>query len=240
MGKGMAGVLSTQYSYQFTRRNLYYRFLQWIIRALITLLARLRVEGLENLPRQGPLILVTNHLHWLDPPVIFCVLPVRTTVLAAEKWESHPFVGRLFKSINAVFIRRGEADIGALRKVQRLLEQGAIVGIAPEGTRSKTGGLQKGKGGAALLALRTGATLVPVVAYGQEKVFRELRRFRRAEIVVRVGQPFKLRPLGEGNQSRQIDALTEDIMLRIARLLPPEYRGIYRDKVPEDGAGTPI
>lgn len=235
----MAGVLQTQYAYQFTRRNLYYRFLQWAIRSLITLLARLRVEGLENLPRRGPLILVTNHLHWLDPPVIFCVLPVRTTVLAAEKWEAHPIVGRLFKSINAVFIRRGQADIGALRKVQKLLEQGAIVGIAPEGTRSKTGGLQQGKGGAALLALRTNVMLVPVVAYGQEKVFRELRRLRRAEIMVRVGKPFKLPPLQEGNKRRQIDAMTMDIMLRIARLLPPEYRGVYRHLVPEDEAGLP-
>lgn len=217
------------------KREPLYLFLQGILWALLHLVARFRVEGMENLPRRGPLILVTNHLHWLDPPAIFCILPLRATVLVAEKWEDHPVGGPLFRAVKGVFIRRGEADHRALRTVQHLLEQGAVVGIAPEGTRSKTGGLQEGKGGAALLAAKTQATLVPVVAYGQEKIFAELRHFRRAHVVVRFGMPFQLPPLEGPNKSRQIHEMTEEIMLRIARLLPPEYRGVYSALVEEGG-----
>jgi 1-acyl-sn-glycerol-3-phosphate acyltransferase len=204
-----------------------YRLIRTIFRAILTLLCRLRVEGLERLPRRGPLILLTNHLHFLDPPVVLAVLPVRTMVLAAEKWETRPIINRLFKAVGAVFIHRGASDIGALRAVESLLRQGAIVGIAPEGTRSPTGGLQRGKGGAAFLGSRTGATLVPVVVYGQEKVFKALRRLRRADVVLRVGEPFVLPALSEAHRSQQVEALTTDIMLRLARLLPPEYRGVY-------------
>ncbi len=211
-----------------------YRFWRGAIRGLLLILCRLRVEGAERVPRQGPLIILANHLHWLDPPVLLATMPTRVRVLAAEKWEQRPIINRLFKAVDAVFINRAGADLGALRQVEELLRQGATFGIAPEGTRSKTGGLQQGKGGAALLASRTGATLIPVVAYGQERVFTELRRLRRAEVVVRVGEPFTLpAPTGAG-RSRQLEAMTEEIMLRIARLLPPAYRGIYGPAVAEE------
>jgi len=211
-----------------------YRLIRGIIGFLLRLLGRLHVEGLENLPSHGPLILVTNHLHFLDPPVALAIIPLRSYVLAAEKWETRPIMSWLFKAMDAVFVHRGAADIGALRKVEALLKRGAVVGIAPEGTRSKTGGLQQGKGGAALVASRTGATLIPVVVYGQEKVFQELRRLRRADVHVVIGEPFKLEPPAATHRSRQLDEMTQDIMLRIARLLPPEYRGVYRSAVADE------
>lgn len=211
-----------------------YRLIRGVFRFLLRLLSRLHVEGLENLPPHGPLILVTNHLHFLDAPVVFAVMPLRSYVLAAEKWETRPIMSWLFKAVDAVFVHRGEADIDALRKVEALLKRGSVVGIAPEGTRSKTGGLQQGKGGAALVASRTGATLIPVVVYGQEKVFTELRRLRRADMYLVIGEPFQVAPPAATNRSRQLDEMTLDIMLRIARLLPPEYRGVYRSYVSEE------
>lgn len=216
--------------------DVYYRLIRAIFGVLLRVLCRLRVEGLEALPRQGPLIVVSNHLHFLDVPVIMVALPVRCTVLAAEKWEKRPIVNWLFKAGGAVFVNRGTADRKALGKMETLLRAGAIVAMAPEGTRSKTGGLQEGKRGAAFLAARTGAMLIPVVAYGQERVFRELRRLRRAHVVVRVGEPFTLPPLLGPHRSRQLDRMTFDIMIRIAQLLPPEYRGVYRPYVPEEAS----
>jgi 1-acyl-sn-glycerol-3-phosphate acyltransferase len=211
-----------------------YRFWRGVMRALLPILCRLRVEGLERLPRHGPLILLTNHLHWLDAPLMLATMPVRMHPLAAEKWEKRPIINRLFKALDAVFINRAGADLAALRKVETLLRQGAIFGIAPEGTRSKTGGLQEGKGGASLLASRTGATLIPVAVYGQERVFTELRRLRRAEVVIRVGEPFTLPTPAGAQRSQQLEAMTRDIMLRIARLLPPSYRGVYGPAVAEE------
>jgi 1-acyl-sn-glycerol-3-phosphate acyltransferase len=215
-------------------REFRYRLIQGVFRVIFHTICKVRVEGLEKLPRQGPLIMYSNHLHLFDAPIIFSVLPVRGTVMAAEKWENHVFLGPLLKSINAVFINRGAADRTAIRKVQALLEQGAIVAIAPEGTRSKTGGLQEGKGGAALLASKTGATLAPLVVYGHEKWFEPLRRFRRAEVVVRFGDSFTLPSLQGGNKSQQVADMTQNMMLRLARLLPPAYRGVYRSLVPEN------
>lgn len=215
-------------------REFHYRLIQAIFHVALHTLCRIKVEGLANLPRSGPMIIYSNHLHLFETPIIFAALPVRATAMAAEKWENHPLFGPLFRSVNAVFINRGAADRTAMRKVQALLEQGAIVAIAPEGTRSKTGGLQEGKGGAALLASKTGATLIPVAAYGHEKWLKELRRFRRARVVVRFGNPFTLPPLQGVNKSKQTADMTQDMMVRLARLLPLAYRGVYRHLVPDD------
>jgi 1-acyl-sn-glycerol-3-phosphate acyltransferase len=216
--------------------ELRYRLLIGAIRFLLRLLCRVRVDGLANAPLHGPMIVLTNHLHFLDALVVPAVLPVRMTVLAAEKWETRPIVNRLFKAVNAVFINRGAADRAALMRVEERLKQGAIVGIAPEGTRSPTGALQEGKGGAAFLGSRTGAAMLPMVLYGQEKASRAWRRLHRVEIFVRIGQPFKLSPIQGSRRSQQNDAMTQDIMLRIARLLPPEYQGVYRPLVEREAS----
>ena len=207
--------------------ELHYRLMRAFVRLILRMICRLHVQGLEKLPRQGPMILVTNHLHFLDPPIVMAELPVRSTVLVAEKWEKRPPLSWAFKAIGAVFIRRGAADIDAVRKVQHLLERGAIVGIAPEGTRSPTRSLQRGKGGAAYLGSKTGAAMVPVAVYGHERTFKELRRLRRADVYVIVGEPFNLPAVVGPNKSRQIREMTQEVMLRLARLLPPEYQGIY-------------
>ena len=215
-------------------REFRYRLIQAVFRVVFHTICKVRVEGLEKLPRKGPLIMYSNHLHLFDAPIIFSILPVRGTVMAAEKWETNFFLGPLLRAINAVFINRGAADRKAIRTVQTLLERGAIVAIAPEGTRSRTGGLQEGKGGAALLASKTGAILAPLVVYGHETWFEDLRHFRRASVVVRFGDAFRVPPLEGGNKSQQVADLTQDMMVRLARLLPPAYRGVYRSLVPED------
>ncbi|NOZ29739.1 MAG: 1-acyl-sn-glycerol-3-phosphate acyltransferase [Chloroflexi bacterium] len=207
-----------------------YRFLRKVIRVLLTLLFRVEIIGAEHLNQPGgPLLVVTNHLHWLDPPIVFAIFPLRTTVFAAEKWSTHPIIGDLFRLVgNAIFVQRGEVDRRALGKALAVLKAGGVLGIAPEGTRSRTGKLQRGKGGAAYLASRTGAPILPIGLSGQEKAFRTLLcRLRRPTIRVVVGEPFTLPGTPNRAKGDELDAYTDMIMRRLAALLPPEYRGVY-------------
>jgi 1-acyl-sn-glycerol-3-phosphate acyltransferase len=208
----------------------YYRFLRAIVRSVFKLLTDWEVVGLENVPHDGPFISVSNHTHWLDPPLVMASLPRRLRALVADKWRHRPVIGQLMASIGMIFIRRGEVDRQALRQAMETLKQGKVLGIAPEGTRSKTGVMQEGRAGAAYIACLTRAPLVPVGIIGIEKALGELRRLRRPQVKVVIGQPFTLPPLPgkAGGRSQRLKEHTDQIMHRIAELLPEEYRGDYR------------
>lgn len=204
-----------------------YRLLRRIVLGLLRLLCRLKVEGVERVPAEGPLLLVSNHLHWLDTPVLGVTVPRRATVFAARKWERRPIARWVLRTLgNAIFVYRGEVDRQALRKALAVLKDGGVLAMAPEGTRSDTGALQQAKEGTAYIAARTSVPLVPVVAYVQEKTFSSLLR-RRAEVHVIYGPPFAL-PSTPGRVSKkQLQEFTEQIMLVLAAMLPPAYRGVY-------------
>jgi len=207
----------------------WYRVARGIVGILLHILARIEIEGREHIPQEGPFLLVTNHLHWLDPPLLSVVFPHRPYVFAAEKWERHWFLGPFLRSLGAIFVRRGEVDRKALRQALGVLTSGGVLGLAPEGTRSKTGTLQRGRSGAAYMAYRAGVPLLPVVATGQERVFASLRRLRRATIRVVYGPMFEP-PSVEGKASaHKVHAFSHEIMYRLAAMLPPEYRGVYED-----------
>jgi 1-acyl-sn-glycerol-3-phosphate acyltransferase len=209
----------------------WYRVVRGVIGFLLRVLSRFEVVGLEHVPDRGPFLLVTNHLHWLDAPSLAVAFPHRAYVFAAEKWERHWFLGPLFRSLEAIFVQRGEVDRQALRRALAVLQGGGVLGVAPEGTRSKTGGLQRGRSGAAYMALRAGCPVVPGVITGQEKVFPSLRRLRRAHVRAVFAAPFEARHLAEGEKAGAdlAHAFTEEIMYRMAALLPREYRGVYSD-----------
>lgn len=207
----------------------WYRVIRGVVRFLLRLLSRLEIEGLENIPDQGPYLLVTNHLHWLDPPVVMAAFPHRAYVFAAEKWGKNRLLGPLFRSLDAIFVQRGEVDRKALRQALAVLRGGGVLGLAPEGTRSKTGALQQGRSGAAYMAYQTGIKLVPVVATGQKQLFPSLWRFRRARVRVVFGPPFEPPPVEGRVRAAHVHAFTEEIMYRLAAMLPPEYRGVYAD-----------
>ncbi|HSR32401.1 MAG TPA: lysophospholipid acyltransferase family protein [Anaerolineae bacterium] len=207
----------------------WYRVVRGVIGFLLRILCRFEINGLEHVPDKGPYLLLTNHLHWLDPPALGVAFPHRAYVFAAEKWENHWLLGPFLRSMNAIFVNRGAVDRKALRQALAVLEGGGVLGMAPEGTRSKTGAMQRGRSGAAYMAYRTGAPLVPVVITGQEKVFPSLWRLRRARVLVVFGSPFEP-PAVEGKASAaQVHAFVEEIMYRLAAMLPPEYRGVYDD-----------
>lgn len=207
----------------------WYRLVRGVVGLLLRLLSRLEIDGLEHIPSQGPYLLLTNHLHWLDPPALAVAFPHRAYVFAAEKWERHWLLGPFFRSLDAIFVIRGEVDRKALRRALAILEGSCVLGMAPEGTRSKTGGLQRGRSGAAYMALRTGAPLVPTAITGQEQVFPSLRRLRRATVHVVFGPPFEPPPVEGKASAAQVHGFAEEIMYRMAAMLPAEYRGVYSD-----------
>ena len=221
-------VSADEKTYSLQPRN-WYRLARGIIGLILRLLCRLEIEGLEYIPDEGPYLLLPNHLHWLDPPALAVSFPHRAYVFAADKWGKHWFLGPFFRSLDAIFVHRGEVDRHALRQALDVLQGGGVLGLAPEGTRSKTGGLQEGRNGAAYIAFRTGAKLLPVAITGQEKVFPCLRRFRRATVHVVYGPLFAPPPVEGKATAAEVHAFSQEIMYRLAALLPPEYRGIYAD-----------
>jgi 1-acyl-sn-glycerol-3-phosphate acyltransferase len=209
----------------------WYRLVTGIVGALVRALCRLEVVGTENIPEKGPCLLVTNHLHWLDTPLLAVVLPWRAYVFAGEKWESHWLLGPFLSSVGAIFVNRGEVDRKALRKAYAILDADGVLGMAPEGTRSKTGGLQKGRSGAAYIAYRGHARVLPAVITGQINLFPYLRRFRRARVRIVFGPVFDPPQVTTGEKAgvAEIGEFSEEIMYCLAAMLPPEHRGVYAD-----------
>lgn len=211
------------------------RLLRNIFYFLLRVLTRFEVHGAEKIPAAGPTLYTMNHLHWWDPIIGLAVVRRKGTMFAADKWEKRPIVGPVMRwSQQVIFVARGEADRRALGQALEVLKAGGLLAIAPEGTRSKTGALQRGHEGAAYLASRTGATIVPVAAWGQEQTIKRWRRLRRPHITVVVGDPYVLPGTPNKAKSEQLAAYTDEIMRRIAILLPPEYRGVYAGAVADE------
>lgn len=209
---------------------MFYTLASMVVRLLLQILTRYRVEGLDNLPGSGPVLLVANHLNLIDPPVLGALLPRRITFMAKEELFRAPLVGWVVKWYGAFSVRRGRPDRAALRCATGVLSRNGVVGMFPEGTRSKTGRMNQGHPGAALVAVLSKATIVPVAITGTELVGSPFSLLRRPAITVRVGKPFLLEKSEQGKPD--MDALTSHMMARVAALLPEDRRGFYSDAVP--------
>jgi len=200
------------------------------LKSLTTLLCRVDAQQLSRVPERGPLIIVGNHVNFLDAPVVFTrLLPRPVTGFAkAETWDI-PGLRFLFNTWEAIPVRRGEADLKAMRRGLSALESGYIVGVAPEGTRSGHGRLQRGRGGAVLLALQSGAPILPMAWYGAENYRAQWSRLRRVDFRVVVGHPFSLRTEGTRVRRTERQRITDEIMYQVAAMLPSAYRGYYAD-----------
>ncbi len=207
---------------------MYYRIVKMIISLIYRLLARIEIVGTENVPQKGPCIVICNHHSGFDPLLVGIALPARMTWLAADKYRSHPIFGPFLSSIGTIYVQRGEVDRQALRACLDVLGEGGIVGMAPEGTRSPTGALQEGRTGVAYLASRAGVPILPVAVTGTEKMPSNLKRLRRGQVKAVIGETFILPTTERKARGKQLKEFTELIMLRLAEMLPEEYRGVYR------------
>ncbi len=207
-------------------------FLRWLIRSLVRLAAHVEVNGYENLPQEKSFVLASNHLGILDPVLVFYALDRWDICIpVAEKWQKNPLLRWWGKYFNFVFIDRFNPDIKAIRTLMRLMDNGHVLAIAPEGTRSRVGSLIEGKPGTAYIATKLNRPIVPVAVTGTEdkRLFRNLLRCKKTHIIVRVGQPFRLPLLPARQREAVLREYTDEIMCRIASLLPEEYRGVYKD-----------
>ncbi len=196
------------------------------IHALLWLNCRRDIRGRNNVPRKGAFILAANHLNNADPPLLTEATPRRIAWMAKMEWFSTPIVGGLFRMAGMIPVRRFEADLQALRRAQEALRSGHVLGMFPEGTRSRSGGLESGEPGSALIALRSGAPVVPVAIWGTERIKLPRDILRRNHAVISFGKPFTLARPHRITKKDVLDG-TETIMRQIAALLPPEYRGAY-------------
>ncbi len=196
---------------------------------------KFEVVGRENAPVEGPLIVASNHLNNGDPPVISLALPRYPMFMAKREMIGWPILGPAFRAFGAFPVRRGGADLSAIRAATEIVTEGKMLVMFPEGTRSRTGGLTKGHPGTALIALRTGAPIVPVAVTGTEDitwpwVFIKPRSIKH--ITVTLGKPFTLPPVEKIDSAATSEA-TKLIMRKIAELLPAKYRGVYAETVEE-------
>lgn len=211
-------------------RSVLNRLLRFLTRHLI----RFEIAGRENIPRHGPLIVYINHVNFLDPVLACALVPRDVVPLSKVENLRHPLIGPLAKAYGAIPVRRGEPDLHAYRTALSVLEQGKALLIAPEGTRSGHGRLQEGKDGMTLLALRTGAVLVPIGLVGQQHFRRRLQRLRRTHVRATIGRPFRFQAPANVEITRaEVREMTREAMGELAKLLPAEWRGVYADAAEE-------
>lgn len=204
-----------------------YAIATFALRVVLRVVARWEVEGREHVPSAGAAILVCNHIHLVDPPLIGAASPRRLRPMAKRELFEIPVIGWIFWAYGAFPVRRFSADLGALRMAQTRLRHGDLVLMFPEGTRSKAGTLQPALPGAAMVALTTRAPIIPVAITGSQVrlryVFFQWIIGRRPHIRVVFGDPFDLAGLDAGSA----EIATDRMMRRIAALLPEEMQGVY-------------
>ncbi len=207
--------------------NWFYHLANLFIRFIAFVLVDLKVEGKHHVPETGPVLLAANHLSLADPPLLGALSGRVVHFMAKHELFRIPIVSQVIRGYTAYPVRRGSGDRAALTSTLRLLRDGEVVGIFPEGHRSKESALQAAHPGTALVAMRTGAVVVPAAVWGSEKIFRLCGRGLRPRVTVRFGAPIKLSASASSAASPAVAEGTEQIMRAIATMLPRDYRGVY-------------
>jgi 1-acyl-sn-glycerol-3-phosphate acyltransferase len=205
------------------------RFLNRWLRFAYWLLLRLKVEGVENIPSQGPVILMINHTYFIDPFVVVASMPRLVTAMSKIENFSIPFWGWIFKMYGAIPVQRGAVDRTALKQALNVLKGDDLLLVAPEGTRSPSGALQEAHNGLAYIAHRSDAAIVPVAITGATKFSHNIKRLRRTPVKIELGKPFYLHANSRRLTREALGAMTSEAMYQLAALLPADYRGVYAD-----------
>jgi 1-acyl-sn-glycerol-3-phosphate acyltransferase len=216
---------------QLKKRQPLRQLMRWLSRVAFWLLTDLTIEGKENFPSEGPLIVVGNHFSFVDPAAFVRASPMPLEFIGGAVNPHAPalilFIPRLWGFLP---VKRGTGSTFALREAEKVLNQGGVLGVFPEaGNWAQV--LRPPRPGAAFLVSRTDARVLPIGLDGMEQVFPSLRRFKRAKVTIRIGKPYTpIKVDGKGRQRRdQIDAVGHEMMRQIAQLIPPEKRGHYSD-----------
>ncbi|AFG38535.1 1-acyl-sn-glycerol-3-phosphate acyltransferase [Spirochaeta africana DSM 8902] len=197
---------------------------------LFTLTCKIDTHEFDKIPAEGPGILLSNHTTNLEGPLYYVYLRSRkATALGKQELWKNPFTRMVMKAWNIIPVHRGRVDTTAMKKAMERLDQGWFLGVAAEGTRSKTGALRSGRPGAAMLAARKHVPVYPLVHWGLMDIGKNIRRFKRTQVGVKVGKPFYVEvPDGHPNRE-QLKEITNQMMYQLAAALPERYRGPFSD-----------
>lgn len=203
--------------------------------AAFRVLIGFRIEGIENVPKHGAALVISNHLHNSDPILLVAAYSRPLLWMAKKEVFAVPVIGWIADCAGAFPVDRGTADRHALRNAERLLKDGYLVGIFPEGTRSTTGGLKDVYPGVAMIASRSDVPIIPTAIFGTERLPLNGGKGTRPgkgryQVTIRMGKPFHLPKREPGEPRMGMAELTDYMMLHVAELLPEQYRGIYADR----------
>ncbi|HMN15633.1 MAG TPA: lysophospholipid acyltransferase family protein, partial [Bellilinea sp.] len=201
-----------------------------ILIGAIKVLTRTTYEGLENLPADGGALVAFNHGSFLDSVVLF-VNPKRTdlTGMVTRKYLKNPVIKWIVTTAGIIWLDRDSADFAAFTAGVKVLREGKVIGLSPEGTRSHSGELLQGKPGIVLLEQKTRVPVIPTGLVGMKDVFKKILTFQRPRVTVRFGKPLTFPPLSREHREAEMNAEIDEIMAQIAVLLPEDQRGYYRD-----------
>ena len=191
-----------------------YRFLQIVFRLLFYTVFRTRVYGRENIPKEGAVILAANHASNIDPPLMASLIERRVSYMAKIELFENPIFGAAIRRCHAFPVKRGASDRGAIKAAVTVLKEGHMLGLFPEGTRSKTGELQKAEAGIALIASMTGAPIVPVAILNSHRIFANGGLLPQLRIMY--GAPISFQ--GDRKSKEALDAFSAEIMAHIERM----------------------
>jgi 1-acyl-sn-glycerol-3-phosphate acyltransferase len=209
-----------------------HRIFRFIVRLMLNIIANVEISGFENLPPGQGYVVAANHIGRLDAALAYYVLDRPDIIMVvAEKYEKYAFFRWLVRITNGMFIDRYHADIAAIRASLRRLNQGQILTMTPEGTRSNSGNLIEAKPGGIYLAWKAGVPILPVAITGCEDavVKDRLKHFRRLQIKVVAGPAFTLPAISGKDREALMQHYTDEVMCRIAALLPEARRGFYAE-----------
>lgn len=208
-------------------RRAFRLFARGLAKLLTFLYLKAEVRGIENFPKNGPALIVINHLGDADAVLLAASIPATIDGMGKIELNEHWLVGPIFRAYGVIWVHRGRPDRKAVRAALDGLSQGRFVAIAPEGRESVVGALEEGTEGAAFLAMKSGAPIVPVAMTGTENetVYGNMHRWKRTPATLTVGKPFRLKEYPD----RQVMLCegTRQIMGSLAELLPESYRGKY-------------
>jgi 1-acyl-sn-glycerol-3-phosphate acyltransferase len=208
-----------------------YNFLRALFRGFTRLVCRYRVTGLERVPQAGPLLIVANHLSFYDPLLLGLILQRRVWFFTKAEIFRWPLIGWACKITGQIPVHRGESDRMALEKALAYLQEGKALMLFPEGTVERKEQMIPARAGVAMLAVRSGATVLPIAHTGTRRILRSLRHWW-PRVNITIGEPFVAMLSADVPRKAGLQYITDDIMHRIAAMLPAENRGVYRENFP--------
>ncbi|NQT58979.1 MAG: 1-acyl-sn-glycerol-3-phosphate acyltransferase [Bacteroidetes bacterium] len=201
-----------------------------IIKGLMHISCKLDVKELQKVPKNGPIIIMANHVSFMEAPILYLFMQPRRTIALGktELWES-AVTRTLMNWWECIPVKRGEIDMKSIKECFAVLDKGDFLCIAPEGTRSPKGTLNRGQAGTSFIAIKQQVPMLPVVHIGLENFSKNIKKLKRTPVKICVGKPFTLILGKKRFNSEERQDITDEMMRRMAALLPVENQGFYAD-----------